>query len=664
MSAVTEPIVCRVPDATRRLTTMIGALVLLTAAMDANACAGEFEEEAQRLAQALSTAEKNGDGAGVILHRLAEIGPEASAQSSVLLNYLIDGSEEFPMVDEVIHVFASMGGEGIEPVRKALRHRINADGDTEIDNPIPEAATLEFFYMQPRLVKETLEHELGKQPLRWPAWTRDVELLRYFVLHDIEPDVAFATLSEMALDGTSQYGYESGYAMTDLYSRANQVIPVLRADLDNADPYQRLKALRQLSIADREGTTIVPQLVAALNDREREPGTFGSRVNHEAASLLALRAHQAAPFEHEIIAALERASTDEDDAFVVENLAFVLATIKSKMSLPLLKRLFVEQLEKKLPRKRDRLCVALAGAIARLEPGSASEAFLVEILTDANRSSDASRGQFGGVPTDRELAARALGLLDHPRASSLAAMRTAMDDRTESGRPTSMAKSAAWAIACHDRSDNKCIEVLDGCGEIEPLDKYSPCYRQAPDTIVDVLGSRIEAFLPDLYSRVPMYSARGTMAVEILNAGFDRDSALTVRIVEIAFADLEAADRDEETWSANAINALSVLAPHLQPAVPKIKAYLKSDNHVVRTEAAHLLGQIRSRPEICVPALVDALNDDRVFVRETAAWALGEFGTDAVDAIKALKACNDDEYKSVRRSSLASIAKIASHVTE
>jgi len=58
----------------------------------------------------------------------------------------------------------------------------------------------------------------------------------------------------------------------------------------------------------------------------------------------------------------------------------------------------------------------------------------------------------------------------------------------------------------------------------------------------------------------------------------------------------------------------------------------------LRVNSAIALGEIRSQPEIAIPALIAALNDPSVRVQGFAARALGEFGTNATSAVRPLLA--------------------------
>ena len=60
------------------------------------------------------------------------------------------------------------------------------------------------------------------------------------------------------------------------------------------------------------------------------------------------------------------------------------------------------------------------------------------------------------------------------------------------------------------------------------------------------------------------------------------------------------------------------------------------------------LGRLRKNPELVVPALIAALDDEEGQLRESAADALTKFGTQATEAIPALRKRLDDPKKSVR----------------
>ncbi len=80
-------------------------------------------------------------------------------------------------------------------------------------------------------------------------------------------------------------------------------------------------------------------------------------------------------------------------------------------------------------------------------------------------------------------------------------------------------------------------------------------------------------------------------------------------------------------------------------AVPPLIALLDDPDERVRYTVVSALGEIRKRPDLTVPALVDRLEKEESYVRVTALNALWYFGPDAKAAIPVLtKLANDKEY--------------------
>jgi HEAT repeat protein len=87
-------------------------------------------------------------------------------------------------------------------------------------------------------------------------------------------------------------------------------------------------------------------------------------------------------------------------------------------------------------------------------------------------------------------------------------------------------------------------------------------------------------------------------------------------------------------------------------------AKLKAPQSMTRIQAIHTLLERKSEAEQVVPALIEALQDENVYVRRDAARALGSFGEQAKPAIPALQAALKDRESSVRSAAAASLARI------
>ncbi len=84
------------------------------------------------------------------------------------------------------------------------------------------------------------------------------------------------------------------------------------------------------------------------------------------------------------------------------------------------------------------------------------------------------------------------------------------------------------------------------------------------------------------------------------------------------------------------------------PAVPALVEALKDERWLVRKGAAMALGELRREATGCAPALLQALKDERSEVRAAAAEALGQIDAPADEVVPALVRALQDEERSVR----------------
>jgi HEAT repeat protein len=80
-------------------------------------------------------------------------------------------------------------------------------------------------------------------------------------------------------------------------------------------------------------------------------------------------------------------------------------------------------------------------------------------------------------------------------------------------------------------------------------------------------------------------------------------------------------------------DAFAWIGPPAKPAIPLLLRAATNSNSRVRANALWALGEIHTQPELCVPALIHALNDSDEWAVLSAAHALGMFGTDAQSAV-------------------------------
>ncbi len=87
-------------------------------------------------------------------------------------------------------------------------------------------------------------------------------------------------------------------------------------------------------------------------------------------------------------------------------------------------------------------------------------------------------------------------------------------------------------------------------------------------------------------------------------------------------------------------------------------AKLKSPEPLTRIQAVHTLLERKGEAEQVVPALIEALQDENVYVRRDAARALGSFGEQAKPAVPALQTAQRDREASVRSAAAVALERI------
>jgi HEAT repeat protein len=111
-----------------------------------------------------------------------------------------------------------------------------------------------------------------------------------------------------------------------------------------------------------------------------------------------------------------------------------------------------------------------------------------------------------------------------------------------------------------------------------------------------------------------------------------------------------------ENWYQNAL-IIGEMGTNAAAAVPNlILALGTTNNEVIQAHALVALGEIRSRPEVCIPAMVPFLRSPDVALRQKAVTALGEFGEAAKPAWAELTRCLGDSNPWTRQAA-ASVLK-------
>jgi hypothetical protein len=94
-------------------------------------------------------------------------------------------------------------------------------------------------------------------------------------------------------------------------------------------------------------------------------------------------------------------------------------------------------------------------------------------------------------------------------------------------------------------------------------------------------------------------------------------------------------------------------------AVPVLIPLVRNMDTLTALTAIELLGTLHLRPDLAVPVLTEAVLHARADMREHAAAALGQFGTNAMPALRALEKAADDPDPVVADAAKAAIVKIA-----
>jgi len=113
----------------------------------------------------------------------------------------------------------------------------------------------------------------------------------------------------------------------------------------------------------------------------------------------------------------------------------------------------------------------------------------------------------------------------------------------------------------------------------------------------------------------------------------------------------------------SAANALRMLAPEINEAIPMLTVALSDSDPDVREYVSHALALAGARSRDAVPALVLALQDSEGEVVVNAAWALGEVGASAQVALPELTQLAADQRADVRDAVAKALKKIKKAVS-
>ena len=120
---------------------------------------------------------------------------------------------------------------------------------------------------------------------------------------------------------------------------------------------------------------------------------------------------------------------------------------------------------------------------------------------------------------------------------------------------------------------------------------------------------------------------------------------------------IEALNVEQEWIRRRAAWALGKIGPGARAAVPALIEALRDENRRVGVSAHYALFRIVSHPE-AIPNLIEALRQGTHLVREDAARVLGNIGPDAKAAVSALAEAQKDEVADVRWSAAEALKKI------
>lgn len=118
-------------------------------------------------------------------------------------------------------------------------------------------------------------------------------------------------------------------------------------------------------------------------------------------------------------------------------------------------------------------------------------------------------------------------------------------------------------------------------------------------------------------------------------------------------------DTDEEVREA-VTSALESIGPPAKAQLAELTQLVKDDSADVAYWAATMLGRLQAAAGSATEALAGCLDDARdLAVRERAAWALGEIGTNAKTALEQLKQAAASSHARLARLAQSAIDRIA-----
>lgn len=257
---------------------------------------------------------------------------------------------------------------------------------------------------------------------------------------------------------------------------------------------------------------------------------------------------------------------------------------------------------------------AMALGLIQSRPDLAIPA-LANLLSEERRSSYRQTVMSAEV---RPRAAWALGQIEIETGNVVAALIKALDD------PVPKVREAAV----------EALGNLDGAAS-ESVPAITKLIRATAD--LDAPASELKADVSYDVNRLEREFRIGKVSGETLRNAKESNARIATRI-----ASRDEAIRQRSPVLYEAARALGRIGPGARDSAGILVKLLNSrERDGVRSQAAEALGKIDPKPELAVPALIEALDDSDELVRRAAITALGTLGARARDAVPKLQAITE-----------------------
>ncbi len=223
------------------------------------------------------------------------------------------------------------------------------------------------------------------------------------------------------------------------------------------------------------------------------------------------------------------------------------------------------------------------------------------------------------------------------------------DDRWIDGLQSRTPKEAEAAAAEVERRGTTALPTIRKILQDPAAD---PPKRKAALKAIGILGARAAEAIPDVAALLPDadYTTEAALALSFMGSA-------AVRPLRDATQSEHASVRREALRSLGKLRERASIDPQL--VVPLLLKALEDDDPTVRHVAVTYLGIVRDNPPAEIAGLIDALEDEEADVREAAAIALGQYGALADQAVPALRKAARDSDEEVRREAGRALVTIA-----